>query len=367
MKKKIQNLLNLADVKIDGDRDFDIQVHNDGFYRRVVLGGSLALGESYMDGWWDAKALDEFFYKVLDAGLNEKVSGLSALLGKGISKLFNLQKKSRARIVGKKHYDIGNDLFKEMLDERMVYSGGYWKDAQNLDDAQEAKLELICQKTYPKEGMTVLDIGCGYGSFGKYAAEKYKVNVVGITISKEQAKLAEELCKGLPVEIRLQDYRDVKGKFDRVVSVGMFEHVGQKNYREYMQVVYDRLKDGGLFLLQTIGGNKSVTTVEPWFNKYIVPNSMLPSAEQITKSYEGLFVLEDWHNFGHDYAKTIKAWYENFSNNWDKIKDNYDDRFKRMWTYYLLSLVGSFRASQNQLWQIILSKGGVEGEYISVR
>lgn len=367
MKKKIQNLLDLADIKINGDRDSDIQVHDDRLYRRVLLGGSLALGESYMDGWWDAKALDKFFYKVLDAKLNKKISSLPALPGLLKSKALNLQNKVRARIVGEQHYDVGNNLFKEMLDKRMVYSCGYWKDAQNLDDAQEAKMELICQKIKIEEGMTVLDIGCGWGSFAKYAAEKYQARVVGITISKEQVKLAEKLCKNLPVEIRLQDYRDVKEKFDRVVSVGMFEHVGKKNYRKYMQVVYDRLKDGGLFLLHTIGGNKSVTAIDPWLNKYIFPNAMLPSVKQIGKAAENLFVLEDWHSFGSDYDRTAMAWHENFINKWGKIKENYDDRFYRMWTYYLLRCAGVFRSRKYQLWQIVYSKDGVPDGYTSIR
>ncbi|MDH7528362.1 MAG: cyclopropane fatty acyl phospholipid synthase, partial [Ignavibacteria bacterium] len=254
-----------------------------------------------------------------------------------------------------------------MLDKRMNYSCAYWKDATNLDEAQENKLELICKKLYLKPGMRVLDIGCGWGAFAKYAAEKYGVEVVGITVSKEQLKLAKELCDGLPVEIRLQDYREVNEKFDRIVSIGMFEHVGYKNYREYFKIAAKNLKDDGIFLLHTIGSNISTKSTDAWTHKYIFPNGMLPSLAQISKTVENLFVIEDVHNFGADYDKTLMAWYNNFKNNWHKLKDKYGERFYRMWEYFLLSCAGAFRARKNQLWQIVLSKKGILGGYSSIR
>ena len=367
LEKTAQNILNLAGIKINGDKPWDIQVHDKRFYQKTLSQGPLGLGESYMAGWWDSKKLDEFFYKILKAKLNEKIkfARLAPYFLK--AKLVNLQSTSRAFEVGKKHYDIGNDLYKLMLDKRMVYSCGYWKDAKTLDKAQEAKLDLSCKKLGLKKGMKVLDIGCGWGSFVKYASEKYGVSCVGVTVSKEQAKLARETCKGLPVEIRLKDYRKLNEKFDRIISIGMFEHVGYKNYKEYMKVAHRCLKDDGLFLLHTIGGNKSVKSTEPWINKYIFPNSMLPSAKQIMSASEGLFVLEDWHNFRADYDKTLMAWYNNFEKNWDKIKTQYNGKFKRMWEYYLLSSAASFRSEKNQLWQIVFSKNGVEGGYTSIR
>ena len=367
LKQVLQNILDIADVKINGNRAWDIQVHNDGFYQRVLAQGSLGLGESYMDGWWDCKKLDEFFYRILKAKLEKKVGSKGVIMLLLKAKLLNLQNKKRARKVGEQHYDVGNELYRSMLDKRMTYTCGYWKDARNLDDAQEAKFELVCKKVGLKKGMKVLDIGCGWGSFAKYAAEKYGANVVGVTISKEQVKLGNELCKGLPVKIRLQDYRDVKEKFDVIISLGMFEHVGSKNYRIYMEKVSDCLKDDGLFLLHTIGREYSTKSPEPWVEKYIFPNSMLPSAEQITGSSQGLFILEDWHSFGADYDKTLMAWHRNFKKSWGKLKDSYDERFRRMWEYYLLSCAGSFRARKNQLWQIVFSKNGVRGGYRSVR
>jgi cyclopropane-fatty-acyl-phospholipid synthase len=266
-------------------------------------------------------------------------------------------------MIGKRHYDTGNRLFEIMLDARMNYSCGYWETAAALDEAQEAKLDLICKKLLLKPGMTVLDIGCGWGGFAQWAAEKYDVKVLGITVSQEQVKYARKFCQGLNVTIELQDYRDLKETFDRIVSIGMFEHVGAKNYLTFMRKVRHCLKPDGLFLLHTIGGNTSVSSTDPWISKYIFPNSMLPSAKQITSAAEGLLVLEDWHSFGQYYDQTLMAWHQNFIQRWDKVKDIYDDRFYRMWTYYLLACAGSFRSRRNQLWQMVFSKNGIRGGY----
>ncbi|MFA5841709.1 MAG: cyclopropane fatty acyl phospholipid synthase [Candidatus Paceibacterota bacterium] len=368
LKKKAEKILAQADVKIDGDRPWDIVVNDERFYKRALLGGSLGLGESYMDGWWDVKELDAFFFKVLRARLNERVGSLrEKIIFYGVKVLVNHQSKTRAFEVGERHYDIGNDLYQTMLDKRMTYTCGYWDKAKTLDEAQEHKLDLICRKLNLQKGQRVLDIGSGWGSFAKYAAKKYGVSVVGVTISKEQMVLARKLCDGLPVEFRLQDYRDIDEKFDHIVSVGMFEHVGYKNYRTYMKVAERCLKDGGLFLLHTIGSNKSVVATDPWIDKYIFPNGMLPSIKQISGAIENLFVVEDWHNFGADYDKTLMFWRANFIKHWPELKSEYSERFYRMWNYYLLSCAGSFRARENQLWQIVLSKNGVEGGYRAVR
>ena len=367
LKQTAQEILDLAGIQINGKNPWDIIVHDNRLYNRVLAQGSLGLGESYMDGWWDCKALDEFFNKLLRAELDKKVRGRKILWEVLKAKLINFQSKSRAYEVGEKHYDIGNELYKNMLDKRLVYTCGYWKNAKTLDQAQEAKLDLTCRKLNLKPGMKILDIGCGWGSFAKYAAEKYKVKVIGITISKEQVELGKKLCKGLPVEIRLQDYRKVNEKFDRIVSLGMFEHVGPKNYKIFMRVVEKCLKDDGLFLLHTIGGNKSVKTTDRWINKYIFPNGVLPSAKQIAKASEGIFVLEDWHNFGTDYDKTLIAWYNKVNKNWYKLEKKYNKRFKRMWDYYLLCCAGGFRAQKNRLWQIVFSKGNLKKRYDSIR
>lgn len=367
IKETLHNWLALADVRIGGDRPWDIQVHNERFYTRVLAQGSLGLGESYMESWWDCAHLDQFFERVLRANLDEKVSGLRTIWLIIKSKIINLQKPSRAFEIGRTHYDLGNDLFKMMLDKRMIYSCGYWREADNLDQAQEHKLDLICRKLGLQPGMRVLDIGCGWGGAARFAAERYGVEVVGLTVSREQQKLAQQTCHDLAVEIRLQDYRNLNEKFDRIFSVGMFEHVGYKNYHDYCQVVRRNLVEEGLFLLHCIGGNQSVTQTDPWIAKYIFPNSMIPSAQQITASSESVLVLEDWHNFGIDYDTTLMAWYENFISRWDLIKHNYNEIFYRQWCYYLLSCAGSFRARNNHLWQCVFSKNGLAGGYQSLR
>ncbi len=363
-----KNLLEEAEIQINGNKPSDLTIHNEGLYARVMNQGTLGFGEAYMDGWWDCPALDQFFYKILGSQLDKKMKFTWNLFFSMLkAKLINEQTKERSLTVGEQHYDLGNDLYELMLDKYMIYSCGYWKNAHNLDEAQEAKLDLICKKLQLKPGMSVLDIGCGWGGFAKYAAEHYGVEVTGVTISKEQAKYAQEFCKGLPVKIVVQDYRDCNQPFDRVVSIGMFEHVGYKNYREFMEVVNRCLKDDGLCLLHTIGGNITVTSGDPWIAKYIFPNSMLPSICQIANAFEGLFILEDWHNFSADYDKTLMAWHEKFTKSWEKLQSKYDDRFYRMWNYYLLSCAALFRARQAQLWQLVLSKKGVPGGYNSIR
>lgn len=367
LRKKVEDILGTADIRINGRRPWDIQVHNEQLYSRLIAKGSLGLGESYMEGWWDCDRLDQFFYRILQAGLDADISTLSDIFEVLKSKLVNLQKPGRAFQVGQKHYDIGNNLFEHMLDKGLNYSCGYWKTATSLDEAQEAKLDLICRKLDLQPGMRVLDIGCGWGGAAKFMAERYQLEVVGIVVSEEQAKFAEQSCRGLPVEIRLQDYRDLQETFDRIVSIGMFEHVGYKNYRRFFHIVKRCLKKNGLFLLHTIGSKHSVTRTDPWISRYIFPNSMLPSARQITTGTEGLFVLEDWHNFGTDYDTTLMHWHRNFDTNWGAIKADYDDTFYRAWSYYLLSCAGSFRARHNQLWQIVLSPRGVPDGYQSAR
>lgn len=367
-KQTLTKLLSLADIEIGGSNPWDIQVHDDRFYGRVLGDGSLGLGESYMDGWWDCPAIDQFIYKVLDADLDHHVKsdwklGLELLR----DRLINFGSKSKAFEVGEEHYDAGNDLYRAMLDRRMVYTCGYWKNAENLDEAQEAKLDLVCKKIGLQEGQSVLDIGSGWGSFMGFAAEKYKAKPTGVTVSKEQKKLADDKYASIGVTTKLIDYRDIDETFDHVVSIGMFEHVGYKNYRTFFEVAERSLKDKGLFLLHTIGSNTTKTSGDEWSHKYIFPNGMLPSTKQVGKAVEGLFVIEDWHNFGADYDRTLMAWHENFEKNWDNLKDQYDEKFYRMWRYYLLSFAGSFRARKIQLWQIVLSKKGVRGGYNSVR
>jgi cyclopropane-fatty-acyl-phospholipid synthase len=363
-KTQIERILGEADIRIGGNRPWDIHVHRSELYRRAITQGNLGLGEAYIEGWWDCDRLDEFFYRIIDSSAEDKITPMVMLIGKVISRLYNLQRPSRAFKVAEKHYNIGNDLFKAMLDRRMLYSCGYWKEATTLDEAQEKKLHLIFRKLQLEPGMKVLDIGCGWGGAARFAAEQYGVSVHGITVSSEQAAVARECCAGLPVAVEVLDYRKVQGPFDRIYSIGMFEHVGYKNYRDYFRLVHQCLKDDGLTLLHTIGGNTSTTSVEPWADKYIFPNANIPSAGQIASSYEGLFTLEDWHVFTNDdYARTLMAWYENIENRWTTLETRYSEEFQRMWRYYLLSCAGGFRSRKNQLWQVLLSKKGIKSIY----
>jgi cyclopropane-fatty-acyl-phospholipid synthase len=355
----IRNLLESAGVEVGGKNPWDIQVHNPNLYDRILRDSSLGLGEAYMDCWWDCDAIDQFIDRALRANLDAKVRGDWKLaLGVLQSRLFNRQSRSRAFIVGEVAYDIGNDLFCAFLDRRLTYSCGYWKNAATLDEAQEAKLDLVCRKLGLQPGKRVLDIGCGWGSFARYAAEKYGAEVVGVTVSKEQLPYAQEVCKGLPVDLRLQDYREMQGKFDAILSIGMFEHVGYRNYKSYMQVVDRCLQDDGISLIHTIGGNESLTMGEAWMDKYIFPNGMLPSIEQLGRAFQPNFVMEDWHNFGPYYDRTLMVWHANFERAWPGLKDKYGERFYRMWRYYLLTTAGAFRARDQQLWQIVLTRKG---------
>ncbi|QLK61588.1 cyclopropane fatty acyl phospholipid synthase [Enterobacteriaceae bacterium Kacie_13] len=358
----VSEMLSSADIRINGNRPFDLKVKNTDFFKRVLQEGSLGLGESYMDGWWECERLDIFFQRVLRAGLEDKLPRhFKDTLRIAAARILNLQSRKRAWIVGKEHYDLGNDLFTLMLDPYMQYSCGYWKDATTLEEAQEAKLKMICDKLQLKPGLRLLDIGCGWGGLSEYAARHYGVSVVGVTISAEQQKLAQDRCEGLDVTILLQDYRDLNDQFDRIVSVGMFEHVGPKNYQTYFNVAKRNIKPDGIFLLHTIGSNKTDLSVDPWIDKYIFPNGCLPSIQQIAHTSESLFVMEDWHNIGADYDRTLMAWHERFQLHWPQLAERYGDRFHRMFTYYLNACAGAFRARDIQLWQVVFSPQGVDG------
>jgi len=366
-EKFVARLLERCDIRINGDRAWDVRVHDRRIFDRVLTQGTLGLGEAYMDGWWDAERVDAFIYRLLTGDAKGAVKLDLSLVGSVLrGTLLNLQR-WRPGDIGKKHYDISDALYEAMLDRRMIYSCGYWQNAADLDAAQEAKLDLICRKIGLAAGDTVLDIGAGWGGFLKYAAQNYAIAGTGVTVSQHQAEYARESFAGLPLEMRLIDYRDLKGRFDHIVSVGMFEHVGHKNYRAYMEKAHELLDDGGLFLLHTIGGNHTQNHGDPWSEKYIFPNGMLPSIKQVGTAIEGLFVMEDWHNFSAYYDDTLMAWHANFEAAWPALKAGFDERFYRMWRYYLLSFAAAFRARNVQLWQIVLSKNGVKGGYRSIR
>jgi cyclopropane-fatty-acyl-phospholipid synthase len=356
-------ILGIAQIQINGPHPWDMQLHDPKVLEQALSRGNLGLGEAYMEGGWDAAQLDEFFCRLLRTRLTDQIQPWRLLFHALSARLLNRQNSSRAWQVGEVHYDLGNDFYAAMLDPRMTYTCGYWEHATTLAEAQEAKLDLICRKLGLQPGMRVLDIGCGWGSFMSYAAEHYGVECVGVSISKEQVEWAQQRYPHLKLEFRLQDYRELDERFDRIASVGMFEHVGRKNHRTYMEVAHRCLHDDGLFLLHTIGKNVRKSTPDPWVDKYIFPNGDLPSIGQVGDAADDLFIVEDLHNFGADYDKTLMAWHANFEAAWPRFSASLGERFYRMWRYYLLSCAGAFRARDIQLWQYVLSKKGVAGGY----
>jgi cyclopropane-fatty-acyl-phospholipid synthase len=367
--QKVTELLAFAGIAVNGSEPWDIQIHDERFFNRALGEGSIGVGESYMDGWWDVEALDEFFHRFRRADLASKVHDLKTALLVLKTRALNLQTMQRAKQVAHAHYDLGNRLYEAMLDRRMQYTCAYWKDAVTLDQAQENKLHLICRKLQLKPGMTVLELGGGFGGFAHFAAKEYGCHVVSYNISREQVAFGRDLCKGLPVRFEQKDYREAAqepDRFDRVASIGLCEHIGYKNYRQFMQLAQVCLKDQGLFLLHTIGSNESYSYTDPWIHKYIFPNGLIPSMAQLTTAWEGVWVAEDWHNFGPDYDRTVLAWWQNFERAWPDLRPAYGDRFYRMWKYYLMASAGSFRSRRLQLWQVVLSKGDI-ASYTPVR
>jgi len=364
---EVEALLASAGVVINGSRPWDPVLHNHHFFHRVLRHGSLGLGESYMEGWWDCGALDQFFERLIRYQIPRKIPLYpSFFLDLVVSDLVNRQAASRAFLIGR-HYDLGNDFFAMMLDRRMIYSCGYWRHADSLEQAQDDKLDLICRKLNLKAGERLLDIGCGWGGLLKFAARRYGVSGVGITVSRAQAEAARQTCKGLPVEIYLADYRELRSAFDKIVSVGMFEHVGQKNYRTYIEIIQRCLRDDGLCLLHTIGSRVRGYGFDPWINRYIFPDARIPSVPEIVRACRGLLTIRDWHQWNEDYDRTLMAWHERFLQGWPDLAGRYDRTFFRMWRYYLLSCAASFRAGQNCVWQIVFSKGGLPDGYQPVR
>ena len=367
--RRLAGILAGAGIELNGSRPWDLQVHDPRLFHRVLSHGSLGAGESYVDGWWDAGALDDFFTRV------NRIDPWSALrspydlwlLLKGT--LLNLQRRALSSHVARQHYDLGNDLYEAMLDPTMQYTCAYWARASSLEEAQIHKLRLICEKLRLQPGMSVLELGGGFGGLARFIAREYGCSVVSYNISRQQTEYARNLCAGLPVRFELADYRDAAREpalFHRVVSIGLCEHIGHKNYRGFLELAASRLHPEGLFLLHTIGSNQSVTYTDPWIDKYIFPHGMIPSIAQLGRAMEGLWVVEDWHNFGPDYDKTLLAWWRNFDRRWPALEPRYGPRFYRTWKYYLLACAGRFRARQLQLWQVVLSKGDV-ASYSPVR
>lgn len=374
MDARVEKVLKEIGVTINGDKPYDIIIHNPRVFSKIITKQSMGAGESYMDGWWDCEKLDEFFFRLCRSHLyNQFYSYTSLGLITCKNAIINQQTRKKSEEVAKLHYDLSNKMYEYMLGKSMAYTCGYWKESNNLDDAQFAKYDLICRKLRLENKDTVLEIGCGRGGLAKYMAEKYGCRVIAFDISKEASSYASQLCEGLPVTIYQADYRDVdiyhpnQMLFDKIVSVGVLEHIGYKNYEMFLDISLSLIKKNGIFLLHSIGCDDTKNYCDPWINKYIFPNGMLPSLLQLSRAFEKRFVVEDFHNFGAYYDKTLMAWYENLNHHWDDLSSEFDERFHRMMNYYLLACAGSFRARNMHLWQFVLTPEGMIHGYNSIR
>jgi len=356
----ITEALTGAGITIGGDAPWDVKITDDRLFQRVLRDGTLGVGESFVDGWWDCDALDQMIDKVVRANLPGTLGKSWVLVAQTVrAKLFNRQA-ARAFEVGERHYDVGNDLYRAMLGPRMMYTCAYFHGAgaANLDAAQDAKLDLVCRKIGARPGMRVLELGCGWAGFASFAAEHYGARVVGYTVSREQVAWAKQHYGHLDIDIRHDDYRNATGTYDAVVSIGLMEHVGWKNYRAYMELVDRLLAPGGVAFIHTIGANAARSHIDPWFHKYIFPNAVIPTLARLASAMEGILIPEDVHNIGEDYDRTLMAWWHKFDAAWPTLRARYGEPFYRRWKYYLLACAGAFRARSQQLYQIVMTRPG---------
>lgn len=354
----LEPLLARAGVKVDGKEPWDIQVADQRFFRTVLTQGSLGLGEAYLRGWWTCNDLEELSYRLIRSGLYKTSLLLpQPVLANLLHATINQQSKEKSLRVAVQHYSLGNDVFLDFLGRHHLYSCGYFKDTDDLDVAQRQKLEKVCRLLDLRPGDRVLDVGGGWGEFARYAATQHGCEVTSINIADEQIKFAREYCKDASVEIRRCDYRDVTGRFDKIVVMAMLTHVGYKNYRGFMEVMDRCLEPGGLMLVESVGGHKSRKDCEPWINRYIFPGGVVPSLEQFDRAVAGLFARKALDEFGSSYVHTLRAWHRNFVQAWPAHRSRYDDRMRLMFEYFFLTVAGAFRAGYLLHWHLLFQKG----------
>ncbi len=355
-------LLSDADISINGICSHDIRVHDDRFYQNVLLKGSMGLGEDYMDGGWDCEDLEEMFFRLINSGLEGRTRGLPVnFLPNLFAQLKNQQTRNKSLRVAERHYNMGNDLFFSFLGKYKNYSCGYFNGTtKSLDIAQEQKMDLICRKLSLSSGDRLLDVGGGWGEIARFAADNYGCHVTSINISDEQIAYGREYCKDSSVDILKCDYRDLEGEYDKIIVIAMLTHVGHKNYRAFMEKIHSCLKDGGSALIETVGSDVARKHCEPWTNKYIFPGGLIPSISQLGEAIEGLFVIEDLHDFGPDYVKTLRLWNKNLQKGWPGQSEIYSERTRRMFEYFFLSVAGAFRARSLHNWHLVLTKNAID-------
>jgi cyclopropane-fatty-acyl-phospholipid synthase len=363
MKNPLRSVYNLllerADVRLDGDRPWDPRIHDERVFRRVALDGSVGLGEAYVDGWWSTDDLEELARRLASARLERVTEWLPRGLAQNAAAIVsNQQTRGRARRVARQHYDFGNDLFAAFLGRYQCYSCGYFRDTDDLDVAQLQKLDLVCRKLDLRRGDRLLDVGGGWGELARHAAAEYGARVTSINISDEQMRFARERCRGLDVETVRCDYRDVRGSFDKVAAIAMFTHVGVRNYRTFMEAMRRVVAPEGTFLIEGVWGNVSTNRIDAWMDKHIFPGAMIPSGAQTFRAFEGIFVAEDVHNFGPDYVKTLRAWNARLRQAWPTLRARYDERVRKTFEYFFLTIAGFFRARALQHWHLVLTPPG---------
>jgi cyclopropane-fatty-acyl-phospholipid synthase len=377
--KRIKN--GRLDVKLDDGRVFraeglspgpeaEFTVHNEELFSRLIREGDLGFSDAYLDGWWTTPDL-QIFMDLMHADNEDLYNGFPGVsLVRAYERVrfwWHSNSKRQARKNISYHYDLGNEFYSLWLDKSMTYSSAYFKTgSETLEKAQEQKYENIIDQLDVKAGDHILEIGCGWGGFCEYAASKRGIKVTGLTISKEQYDYAVERVqrKGLSdlVEIKLQDYRDEKGQYDGIASIEMFEAVGEKYWPVYFETVRDRLKPGCNATLQVITLDDSrwdsYRKGVDFIQKYIFPGGMLPSRrvlkDQIIKAG---FRVERSIEFGQSYSQTLRKWHKVFNSRWDEIvKLGFDERFKKMWDFYLTSCAGTFLHGNCDVTQITISK-----------
>ncbi len=354
-----ERVLGPADIRLNGSRPWDIQIHDERALERSLLHGSVGFGESFVDGWWSTRDLEELSCRLALASVDDVARLLPGGLWLGLfAKLANRQTRPRALSVVKEHYDFGNDLFFGFLGKHPNYSCGYFSGTHDLDEAQRLKMDLICQKLCLRPGDRLLDVGGGWGEFAHYAASHYGARVTSINLSEAQMQVGRKRCQGLDVQVVRSDYRDMHGEFDKIAAIAMFTHVGYKNYPSFMQTMHRLLKPEGIFLMEGVWGNSSVTHIDAWMDKYIFPNAMIPSGAQTFAAFEKLFVAEDLHNFAPSYVETLRAWRKNLEISWPGLSPNYDERVRRIFEFYFNLIAGFFRARALQNWHLVLTKAG---------
>ena len=352
-------ILSPIDVEIGGNRPWDIQVRDPRFYRRVLLEGALGLGESYMEGMWDCADLEELVYRFIRGGVERVVQLLPNVVGLNlVANVLNRQTKTKSLRVAREHYDLDNDLFFNFLGKYHNYSCAYYRDTEDLDVAQLQKMNLICDKLGLTATDRVLDVGGGWGEIARHMATRHGCKVTSINISEEQMRYSREHCRGTSVDIVRRDYRDLDGEYDKIAVIAMLSHVGYKNYRTMFETLHRHLVPDGIVLVETVGANVSLAHCNPWLDRYIFPGAQFPSIKQIAEAVEGLFVIEDIHNFGPSYTKTLRAWNANFQRNWPTLAKRYDERTRRMFEFFFLTVAAFFRARDHQNWHLVLSRQG---------